>query len=916
MKNQKISEIIHSTNLIQRLINYFKLDDVINELKIPQDISDSIIYKNIFYSIYEILESILVDQFNSMYDQDNYNIKFRENLLSFIMYIENEGYINFLFKDYPVLENILFITIKDIINLINEIYTNYQADKCELNDLFNQNFGSITDIQLEVGDRHNNKSVAKVKFTTGELFYKPKNLLTDQLFNEYLEFMENHNISQFKKVNSLINNNYAWQEVIKCNQYLSIDEAMEYYYRSGIILSIVTCLRGTDIHYENVIVSNIYPTIIDTETILSPTQIENIKIDNGKDLSISVLSTALLPIKDSLYDINVCGLFPKEDVSKSIYYYELIQDNDNGFSYEKKAAKMDIGYNGVYVNNKLVNPNMVKKYLVSGFRDGMLSIYSNKKEFLDILRSEKYENLFIRHILRGTQVYYTFLRESKNPSTLKSEAMYEKLFNILLKTFKPSSFGYLRVEEEIYNLKNLNIPYFGTVLSQKDLISRDKTICKNYFTYSALDNVSHSLSLLDENMIDYQVDLIEMSLFVSEIEHHQLNNSFLYKTISCEEDTIDSFKKFAYKMLNREVITNDIDSSTIYITSFNENELIIDVINCGLYMGGGIVHYLYTYAYVYGDVIIRDFSKRLLNGLYKQISLYADDNKAMFLSVYEGYGGFLYLSYNYFKIFKDKSIYEKFDYVLKKTLNHLSSYEFDNYSDFDYINGLGATINILCKLYLEEEIKSEYKKIIYQIVERYYSNLKKFNYKEVGLAHGISGICLNLSYIYRLLKNNEILDYLIKLLTDEDSLINKNSNLINSSWCRGISGILLARSIIYDNIKNCDNKYISNYFNTLRKDANLSNLIEQILDINSLCLCHGISGNIDSLYFLEKRQFINSSYFDKSNLFNYKYSIDGYQWFIGSDYEFESFMLGKSGVLYSLFHEYYNVPSVCALEFF
>lgn len=105
MKNQKISEIIHSTNLIQRLINYFKLDDVINELKIPQDISDSIIYKNIFYSIYEILESILVDQFNSMYDQDNYNIKFRENLLSFIMYIENEGYINFLFKDYPVLES-------------------------------------------------------------------------------------------------------------------------------------------------------------------------------------------------------------------------------------------------------------------------------------------------------------------------------------------------------------------------------------------------------------------------------------------------------------------------------------------------------------------------------------------------------------------------------------------------------------------------------------------------------------------------------------------------------------------------------------------------------------------------------------------------------------------------------------------
>ncbi|MDO5047468.1 MAG: DUF4135 domain-containing protein [Anaerococcus sp.] len=411
MKNEKISEIIYSTNLIQRLINYFKLDVSINELIISKGIYESIIYKNIFYNIYEILEPILVDQFNSMYDQDNNNFKFRENLLSFIMIIENERYINLLFRNYPVLENIFSITIQDIINLINEIYTNYQADKCELNSIFNQNFGSITDIQLGVGDRHNNKSVAKVKFITGELFYKPKKLLTDQLFNEYLEFMENHNVSQFKKVNSLIKNNYAWKEVIKCSQYLSINEAMEYYYRSGIILSIITCLRGTDIHYENIIVSNGYPTVIDTETIISPTKIENIKIDNGKDLSLSVLSTALLPIKDNLYDINVCGLFPKEDISKSIYYYELNQDDDNGFSYEKKAVKMDIGYNGVYVNNKLVNPNIVKEYLVSGFKDGMHAIYSNKKEFLDILGSEKYEDLFIRHILRGTQVYYTFLRE-------------------------------------------------------------------------------------------------------------------------------------------------------------------------------------------------------------------------------------------------------------------------------------------------------------------------------------------------------------------------------------------------------------------------------------------------------------------------------------------------------------------------
>ena len=67
------------------------------------------------------------------------------------------------------------------------------------------------------------------------------------------------------------------------------------------------------------------------------------------------------------------------------------------------------------------------------------------------------------------------------------------------------------------------------------------------------------------------------------------------------------------------------------------------------------------------------------------------------------------------------------------------------------------------------------------------------------------------------------------------------------------------------------------------------------------------------LKFLEKNQNINLSEIYRKLLPN-NYEIDQYEWFEGVDYQFESFMLGLSGVKYVSLQKEFRTPSVLALE--
>lgn len=184
-----------------------------------------------------------------------------------------------------------------------------------------------------------------------------------------------------------------------------------------------------------------------------------------------------------------------------------------------------------------------------------------------------------------------------------------------------------------------------------------------------------------------------------------------------------------------------------------------------------------------------------------------------------------------------------------------------------------------------------------------------------------------LSVIYKALQKEEVLVLLEELLQEEDALIQERieDGTIGYTWCRGLSGILMSRCIISENIEGA--KGSEKLYDDLCAKIEAYSLkehMEQIEGISNICMCHGIAGNMDAMtiYSKNRRKMMPLNKKDRKKLFrgvHYRSGdLEHYRWFRNSDYPFESFMLGKSGVFYSLLHcmNTNHVLSVNGLEIY
>ncbi len=939
MKDNSIMRLILKTDLHVRILKYFSLYEGLD--------GNETLRKNMLegfaYQLYEQISDTLVDQYHHAVDaKEIYGNNFTERLAMYEKLVEGTGYLERLWREYPLLERMLRVTLTDAVNLFRKICEDYKSDRDKLEERFQEQFGEMLSVHFALGDKHDGATVASVKFEQGLLIYKPKNLLCNELYDELLGLLERHQVTDFKYYKTYCASDHSWQEFVIHTPDLTMEGAQKYYYRAGVLLSLLFLLRSTDIHFENIIVSGEYPIIIDTETLVSACVDGKMKRFQGKHLNQSVLGTAMLPIYDGLYDINVSGLFHKEEASKTIYYYVLVEDEEKDFIYEKRAAETSEQKNMVYVDGKHVRLEEVKQSLLDGFEVGAKCLLHNLEEFCQIIRKDKYQDIKVRAILRGTQVYYTFLREAKRVEVLKDVSKYERIFNILLKGFEPSQFGYLRVEEEVENLKNYDIPLFYTRMNDVNLYSRNRLICKDYFEVTPLQNILDAVSFLDEKMIRYQKHLIELSLFTFQSKEEDINTyvEMLHQekedgakeeeAVIRKKDTgyMDSLlKEYVYGLLDYELPLAENEVGSLFIASLKEDGLKIDPLGSGIYMGGGIIHLLYSYAKMKEDTVIAAYAKRLLIGVYNNYRSEKEGLDRILYGVYEGYGGIVYLAYNYARMYRDEEIKGIFRDVVHDILEYYADNDFDAALDADYINGIGGTVFLLGRIYDEGDVDEHLKERMRAFFEKYYTYLKEHYVHEIGVAHGLAGNCMILSSIYRAIQKEEVLEVIEELLEREDTLIRERieEGTVGYTWCRGLSGILMSRCVIRENMEGAKGSE-KLYADLLAKIEaySLKEHMEQIEGISNICMCHGIAGNMDAMtiYSRNQRKMMPLNRKSRKALFHgVRYrseDLEHYRWFKNSDYPFESFMLGKSGVFYSLLHcmDPERVLSVNGLEIY
>jgi len=873
-----------------------------------------------YYEISQKINSLLVKEYHNLKDNDKLQGRTRAvRLKQFATIIQENSFCLNLFSKYPLLEQSLKSTLKDFFDNIEEILSYYNQKKIEIEDHFQQIFGKIIQINLEMGDKHNGRTVAKVIFENGVLYYKPKPLLSDELWSDLLAFVEKYGKIDFKKIKTLSFQEHSWQENIIHKECQDINQAERYFYRSGVLLALMTTLKSNDMHHENIICHGEYPIIIDTETIATAFLTDNDGIDNGRGLNVSVLNTAMLPTYNSLYDVNMSGLFSSRETSKTIYAYMIEADKDYDIVYKKVLAETTLQPNVVRVGDRVINPDDVENILLDGFEDGCHLIIKNRIEFTRILMNPKYKDIAIRQILRGTQVYYTFLRESLHPSILSDKKNQEKLFDIMYNNFKPSKHGYLRIDKEIEDLKNGNVPLFYTKFTDCNLYSDGEVVCENYYAISPLNASINSLNWLDLDMIEYQKYLIRLSIFTATQKESDYmdaeNKAYELKKVVDYSEIVD---RHIEKIKKLEVPDNLKGFSTLYMAQTSDDGFDIGTLDPGLYMGGGIVQLLAIYSKNLNDTQNSNFAKRIILSLYEKYkTLLASNNPAeVDYSIYNGLGGLIYLSYNYYKMFQDIEIHNIYKEVLDSFFANYETNPFQEDKDEDFVNGLGGTNFFLGRLYYDcgnQNIQIKIKNFF----AKYYLFIKNSALNEVGIAHGISGICVNLSVIYSVLQNDEIPEIIFELLQEEDRLISSKikENTIQYTWCRGLVGISLSRILINENIS--DNKKLNEYLMSATSKYISVDNIEKMFSLKNPCLCHGIYGNLDSMKYIDKH--ISIPNFNRYKEINYltEDELHNINWFNNSTYPFESFMIGLNGVMYGLLHQTeLNIPSITALEIY
>lgn len=849
------------------------------------------------------------------YKKSNRDLNKEKIIETFNTNISNKNYIVYLQKKYLLLDSILKQKLIDTINYIKEIYDNYIKDKDLICKTIGQDLKNIVDIDIDHGDLHNGVSTCKVSFDNGVLFYKPMNSNNNVLFYKVLDYITNDLSLNIKRARTYSTKNHTWMEEIKYKTCNNIDEVKNYYYISGIYLAIFYIFTAYDMHHENIISHGSTPTIIDFETLSALVY----KLDKAefKDLTNSVLNSAYIPFinDNSPFDVNVSGILSKNEESNTseVYSYSIDEEISIVKQKSKIIVKNQISLNEEKILDKYLNLEQIKLLLHDGFKYASNIIISNKDELKKIVTHFMDENYMeFRQILRPTEVYSRFLNACSHPDSLKSLENTDKVLSILLSNFKASKYGYLRVEHEIQDLRNGYVPAYYSLANDKNLYSNKQIVCKNYFDDTVKSKFTSKLESFDNEMVDYQLRLINDSILTLLSEEDFGKTSV---TDSFENKYIDSdyVKNTVYELiqdfLHLEVkIADNISSLFVPHLATGKSMWRIKNMEKDLYQYGGVILTLFYYGLEFEDNDIIESALNLLRGLN-----YSTQSEN--LSVYSGEGGLLYLNYIIYSNlstnirFKDeiREFKEKYMTTVDYILNNLNNKEL-NIDSIDYMNGDLAGLYLICKIFYQnnipKEILNKIKSIENNIIEKY----NRTWFKDVGFAHGNTGSALIIAELFNITKNKKLLTIIEEMLVLENSALDHvNINNAKKTWCRGFTGIIYGRRLISNKvaIEFTNDSFINKYDSLLTDDE-----INSWLNIDNYCLCHGLYGNIEIIH-----KILSSDTKDiilKSNFKSFK-QLD---WFNNQLHiQNDLFMLGNFGIAYVLLELISdNIPSILSLE--
>lgn len=788
-------------------------------------------------------------------DFDEYNY-YQTSILS------NNTYVKKICETYPVMKELILHQIFLFIEYMCEIESALNTDQKIIEENFcnNTSFSKVLYIQMNLSDPHKGgKTVAKVTLDNGySIIYKPHSLNKEVLLNEIYQLFMKKSAFRFKLLGVVDMQTYGWEEYIESKECSTEDEVKRYFERMGFLLFICYLFGATDIHCENIIASGEFPILIDAETIpgivlkqVTHTAEECVR----KRINNSVIRTGILPAlvwgkNGEGVVVSALGNSTKMKTPFKLPYVINEFSSDIQVVYAQKEVSIKESL-PIFQGN-IVGAACYCDQICYGFEEAY-HLYMQLQTKLEPLIEGMLEQK-CRFIFRHTHQYSMYLNISFYPQFLTS---WEERYRFFSALNEHKQFIELYQYEKIA-LQEMNIPIFEVDIKNGNIYDGESKgySLQNFY----IDKDYYKMKHLCETDLAYQKKCIKLSLdMLTERRLPELLNVKKHEGMICKEKIVTNIAD--YICASAVIYKGDISWDNI--TFYDNNTWRLTPIGLDLYDGlSGIAIFLASVNMKYPS----EEYKKILGLIQYKLFDYTDHNGHFMQNlrtndsgILKGEGSIVYTYLLLYKITGDKI----FLFYAEK---HYSKFEkiFLQCENLDYLSGCAGAIIVLAKLY-SETANMKYLDVAEVLGEKIWKNAKK--QKEgygivssngdlpplAGMAHGTSGYIMAYAYLFEKIPRTDYYERIIALLTYENSLfdskignwrdLRKTGEKKNTiAWCHGAPGIALAR------LKLCGIKVFRNNEEIEQDIVKCFHAFESKRKNDSLCLCHGLSGN----YWIEK----------------------------------------------------------------
>lgn len=360
------------------------------------------------------------------------------------------GRIEAVFETYAVMGRLLVERIEQWRANARRLCERARHDEAAIASLVGvEEVGRIRRIDPGSGDSHDGgQTVTIVSFEAGDVVYKPRSVRPEAALGSFLDQVTEglDGVGPFRTPAVRERDGYGWMEHVTQGAFPSMESVGSYYEEAGALAWLLSVVRATDLHYENIIAARQSPAVVDAETVLSPEppgspdRMPDERV-RGDEIQSGPLRSALVPYYTETARMNRSGMgmiSPANEKAPTLQWEHLGTDAID-VSYDR--AKIVPADNYPAVDGEPVAPWLFGGELIAGFERAQRATEAATETIRELL-AETLSGIETRIVPRQSLLYGVTLATLTNPGYLRDGVTHElKLVETLLERWEDCTFS-------------------------------------------------------------------------------------------------------------------------------------------------------------------------------------------------------------------------------------------------------------------------------------------------------------------------------------------------------------------------------------------------------------------------------------------------------------------------------------------